>query len=345
MTDGSFHTPRTSIVALENTHNNAGGTVWPLDELQAVVATARELGLQLHLDGARLLNAAVASGVPARELGAPFDTVTLCLSKGLGCPLGALIAGSAAPDASRADREAPLRRRDAPGGHRRGRRPLRARPQRRAARRGSRACAAARRGLGSSAGCRSTSSACSRTSCRSTSQRSGSASGEALASALASTGVALSRTMRPGVSARGDAPRPRPTRTSSARSSSCRRRSEHVSESEPLDRLAAGAAGRPAPVGRGCGRAQGRARLVERRRQRRTTTSGQEATAGTQYRIGSITKTFTATAIMQLRDAGELDLDDRLEPAPRRRRERLADDPAHALRTSRACSARWARCS
>src|ERR1700704_2389363 len=93
--DGSFHTPRTSVVAIENTHNNAGGTVWPLDELHAVVATARELGLSLHLDGARLLNAAIASGVPARELGGPFDTVTLCLSKGLGCPLGALIAGSA----------------------------------------------------------------------------------------------------------------------------------------------------------------------------------------------------------------------------------------------------------
>jgi len=92
--DGSFHTPRTSVVALENTHNNAGGTVWPVEELQAVVSTARELGLKLHLDGARLLNAAVAGGVPARELAAPFDTVSLCLSKGLGCPLGALIAGS-----------------------------------------------------------------------------------------------------------------------------------------------------------------------------------------------------------------------------------------------------------
>jgi len=92
--DGSFHTPRTSVVALENTHNNAGGTVWPVEELHAVVSTARELGLKLHLDGARLLNAADAGGVPARELAAPFDTVSLCLSKGLGCPLGALIAGS-----------------------------------------------------------------------------------------------------------------------------------------------------------------------------------------------------------------------------------------------------------
>ena len=52
--DGSFHTPRTSVVAIENTHNNAGGTVWPIGELHAVVSTARELGLKLHLDGARL---------------------------------------------------------------------------------------------------------------------------------------------------------------------------------------------------------------------------------------------------------------------------------------------------
>jgi threonine aldolase len=89
-----FHTPRTAIVAVENTHNNAGGTVWPLQELRDVVATARELGLRLHLDGARLLNAVVASGVSARDLAHEFDTVSLCLSKGLGCPLGALIAGS-----------------------------------------------------------------------------------------------------------------------------------------------------------------------------------------------------------------------------------------------------------
>jgi threonine aldolase len=89
-----YHTPRTSLVAIENTHNNAGGTVWPLDELREVVETARELGLKVHLDGARLLNAVVASGVSARELAGSFDSVSLCLSKGLGCPLGALIAGS-----------------------------------------------------------------------------------------------------------------------------------------------------------------------------------------------------------------------------------------------------------
>jgi threonine aldolase len=92
--DGSFHTPRTSVLALENTHNTAGGTVWPLDDLREVTALARELGIRTHLDGARLMNAVVASGVAAAEIGAHFDTVTLCLSKGLGCPLGALIAGS-----------------------------------------------------------------------------------------------------------------------------------------------------------------------------------------------------------------------------------------------------------
>jgi threonine aldolase len=92
--DGEFWTPRLSVLALENTHNTAGGAVWPLAQLHETVAVARELGLRAHLDGARLMNAAVASGVPAAEIAAPFDTVTLCLSKGLGCPLGALIAGS-----------------------------------------------------------------------------------------------------------------------------------------------------------------------------------------------------------------------------------------------------------
>ena len=85
---------RASVLSLENTHNNAGGRVWPLDELAAVVATARELGLALHLDGARLLNAATALGVEPATFTSRFDTVTLCLSKGLGCPLGALLAGS-----------------------------------------------------------------------------------------------------------------------------------------------------------------------------------------------------------------------------------------------------------
>jgi len=82
-------------VSLENTHNSSGGRVWTLEEIDAVVATARELDLRVHLDGARVLNAATALGVPAAEIGRRFDTTTLCLSKGLGCPLGALVAGSA----------------------------------------------------------------------------------------------------------------------------------------------------------------------------------------------------------------------------------------------------------
>ena len=88
------HVPPTRIVAIENTHNASGGRVWPLEEIGALVAACRELELAVHLDGARVLNASAASGVPAAEIAGPFDTVTLCLSKGLGCPLGALVAGS-----------------------------------------------------------------------------------------------------------------------------------------------------------------------------------------------------------------------------------------------------------
>jgi threonine aldolase len=86
---------RATLVALENTHNSSGGRCWPLADLRAVTQAARERGLATHLDGARLLNAAVTTGVAPAQLGGLFDTVTLCLSKGLGCPLGALLAGSA----------------------------------------------------------------------------------------------------------------------------------------------------------------------------------------------------------------------------------------------------------
>jgi threonine aldolase len=92
---GDFHTAPTALLCIENTHNGGGGRVWPITHLREVVAEARSLGLAVHLDGARLMNAAVASGTSAAEYGREFDTVTLCLSKGLGCPLGAVIAGSA----------------------------------------------------------------------------------------------------------------------------------------------------------------------------------------------------------------------------------------------------------
>jgi len=84
-----------ALLSLEDTHNSAGGRVWPLDELDAVIAAARDVGLRVHLDGARLVNAAVAQEVPPSAIAERFDTVTICLSKGLGCPLGALLAGSA----------------------------------------------------------------------------------------------------------------------------------------------------------------------------------------------------------------------------------------------------------
>jgi threonine aldolase len=89
-----LHSPQPSLLALENSHNSSGGTVWPYEELETVVGVAREVGLATHLDGARLANAALAIGRTAAEIGGLFDTVTLCFSKGLGCPLGAVLAGS-----------------------------------------------------------------------------------------------------------------------------------------------------------------------------------------------------------------------------------------------------------
>jgi threonine aldolase len=91
---GAIHQAPSRLLCLENTHNAGGGSVWPIGLVRGVTAAARELGLRVHLDGARLMNAVVASGTPASVYGQEFDTVTLCLSKGLGCPLGALLAGS-----------------------------------------------------------------------------------------------------------------------------------------------------------------------------------------------------------------------------------------------------------
>ncbi len=90
----SVHVAPTRVLTIENTHNSAGGRFWPLEEVDAIVATCREHELHAHLDGARLVNAAVAAGVEPARIGRGFDTVTLCFSKGLGCPLGAVIAGS-----------------------------------------------------------------------------------------------------------------------------------------------------------------------------------------------------------------------------------------------------------
>jgi threonine aldolase len=86
--------PRSSLVCLENTHNRAGGRVFPQPLAEAVVLRGRELGLASHLDGARLWHAALASGLSERELAHPFDTVNVCFSKGLGAPVGSALAGS-----------------------------------------------------------------------------------------------------------------------------------------------------------------------------------------------------------------------------------------------------------
>jgi threonine aldolase len=86
--------PRTSLVALENTHNRGGGRVWPRAQLTEVVDRSRGLGLRVHLDGARLWNAAVALGVQTSAIGSLFDTVSCCFSKGLGAPVGSALSGS-----------------------------------------------------------------------------------------------------------------------------------------------------------------------------------------------------------------------------------------------------------
>jgi threonine aldolase len=85
--------PPTTLVAIENSHNRGGGVVFPQAEAVAICETARELGLASYLDGARLFNTAAASGHNLAELAAPFDFVSVALSKGLGCPVGSLIAG------------------------------------------------------------------------------------------------------------------------------------------------------------------------------------------------------------------------------------------------------------
>ncbi|MCB8962198.1 MAG: threonine aldolase family protein [Ardenticatenales bacterium] len=91
----SRYTPRARLVSIEQTANFSGGTVWPLATIRGVAETARANKLALHMDGARLMNAVVASGVPAREFCADLDSVWVDLTKGLGCPFGGVLAGSA----------------------------------------------------------------------------------------------------------------------------------------------------------------------------------------------------------------------------------------------------------
>ena len=90
----NIHFPRTRLVIVENTTNRGGGSVWPMDTLADVAAAAREAGLKLHMDGARIWNAAVALGISEREIAERFDSVSVCFSKGLGAPVGSALAGS-----------------------------------------------------------------------------------------------------------------------------------------------------------------------------------------------------------------------------------------------------------
>ena len=113
----SYHAAKTGLVSLENTHNIAGGTITPPAVFDEVCDNAHEAGLPVHLDGARIFNAAVALGIPVAQLTAKADTVMFCLSKGLGAPVGSLLVGSAElMDRGRIYSQG-ARRRHAAGGH------------------------------------------------------------------------------------------------------------------------------------------------------------------------------------------------------------------------------------
>lgn len=89
-----YHQPRTSLLCLENTHNRAGGTIYPIDEIKRLRDFTRKQGILMHLDGARIWNAWIATGVHPKEYAKYFDTVSVCFSKGLGAPVGSAISGT-----------------------------------------------------------------------------------------------------------------------------------------------------------------------------------------------------------------------------------------------------------
>jgi threonine aldolase len=91
----SVHCGATGLVEIENTHNMAGGTVYPLEVVEEICSNAHGLGIKVHMDGARIFNAALHLGRPVHELAAPVDTVMFCLSKGLGAPVGSMLVGTA----------------------------------------------------------------------------------------------------------------------------------------------------------------------------------------------------------------------------------------------------------
>lgn len=89
-----YYMPKTRVICIENTHNRAGGTIFPIDEIKKISAFCKERGIIFHLDGARLWNASVATGIPVKEWAQYFDSVSVCFSKGLGAPVGSTICGT-----------------------------------------------------------------------------------------------------------------------------------------------------------------------------------------------------------------------------------------------------------
>lgn len=91
----NIHAPRQSLIVIENTHNRGGGSIWPVENLAAIRQLADENNMRMHMDGARLMNACVASGRKPTDYTQYFDSISICLSKGLGAPVGSVVAGSA----------------------------------------------------------------------------------------------------------------------------------------------------------------------------------------------------------------------------------------------------------
>jgi len=90
----AYYMPRTKVIEVENTHNRGGGTIWPIENIVALKNLAKKYNLFYHLDGARIWNASVASGISVGEYASHFDSISCCLSKGLGAPIGSIIAGT-----------------------------------------------------------------------------------------------------------------------------------------------------------------------------------------------------------------------------------------------------------
>jgi threonine aldolase len=90
----AYYMPRTKVIEVENTHNRAGGTIHPIENIKELSGLAKKYNLSFHLDGARIWNASVATGIPVADYAKHFDSISCCLSKGLGAPIGSLVAGN-----------------------------------------------------------------------------------------------------------------------------------------------------------------------------------------------------------------------------------------------------------